>query len=284
MTPLDGTPPAPLHPALTDTLPASLKLEFSKAADYGRIDALFEPAVKEKLDPGHYVYKRLEAPFRRAVESGAVALLSGDGGAVRTMTIAYRAHKDENADPAAGPFDFSEFGTGLASLGGYKSAMLVMTALALREWWAFPPKDAIVNDIALSNAPSVAIYRDRLGWEEVTDPARLDLLYNVKYRSVAVDSGNGVGKPPPAADRAGHPFFVFTDKALAIHARALLDFMDQGGVLNRKTGHHIPVDFSALDAAGLTRPMLEAMAQGVTDRVQLQAFAPPKTTPGAPAP
>ena len=50
--------------------------------------------------------------------------------------------------------------------------------------------------------------------------------------------------------------------------------MAQGGLQN-KSGHHIPVDFSALAAAGLTTARLQAIAAGQMDRHALAALRGP---------
>src|SRR5262249_12457949 len=97
-----------------------------------------------------------------------------------------------------------------------------------------------------------------------------DILFPAAYRSIDRDCGAGIGQPPPPAARASESFYTLPDSAIATYARILLSFVAKGGVQN-KAGQQIPVDFSDLDVAGLTRPRLDAMAHGVTDRTALLA-------------
>jgi hypothetical protein len=249
----------------------SLKLEFSKAADYDRINALFDPAIKQKVDPQGFVVLRTEEAFRKAAADGSVCMLTDQADEIQTITIAYRTFIDP-APTAGQRHEYTEIGTGLSRVPGYNSAQLIMAALAIHEWWSAAPKQAMVNEIDNGNAPSVKTYRDTLKWEEIRNQQEISLLFDLTYRNVAQDMGAGTGKPPPAAKRANETFYYFTDAALAVHVRILLEFIKQGGLLNKKTGHTIPVDFSALDYAGLTRPRLDAISNGVVDRIQLAAI------------
>jgi hypothetical protein len=250
-------------------LPRSLKLEFSKAADFGRINHLFDPAVKNAVDPHDHVYKRMDKDFRQAVEGGSAGMLSDENGEVMTLTIAYHTHAQANHAPSD-PYEYTEFGTGLSRLPGFGSAQLVMAALALHEWLFAPPSRYMINIIDNTNAASIRTYRDHLGWQEITDPAERDVLFPAAYRSIDRDCGAGIGEPPQPEARASESFYTLPDSAIATYARILLSFMAQGGVQN-KTGQQIPVDFSGLDEAGLTRLRLDAMAHGVTDRAALLA-------------
>jgi hypothetical protein len=249
--------------------PGSLKLEFSKAADYDRIQALFEPVTLRQIDPQGFVVKRLDADFRAAIAVGSAGFLSDKKGDIQTLTIAYHTFINENRAPTQ-THDYTEFGTGLSRIPGFNSAQLVMAALAIHEWWAYPPAEKIFNEINNTNLPSVKTYRDHLAWEEITDQKEIDTLFDCCYRNVAQDCGAGIGKPPPPEHRVNESFYVLTDKALATHARILLEFMKQGGLLNKRTQDKIPVDFSVLDDLGLTRSRLEALAAGQTSREQLR--------------
>jgi hypothetical protein len=269
MAPFDGAAPGDSRPAAASQLPKSLKLEFSKAADYGRITKLFDPAIKNVVDPHDHVYPRKDKDFRGALAAGGAGMLTDENGDVMTLTVAYHTHASDNPGPND-PYEYTEFGTGLSRLPGFGSAQLVMAALALHEWLINPPSKYLVNSIDNTNAASIRTYRDHLHWQPITDPAELDTVLNATYRNIDRDCGAGVGKPPPPAARGKETYYAFTDESLAIHARILLSFLDQGGLLN-KTGQKIPVDFSGLDEAGLTRSRVEAMARGVADRAVLLA-------------
>ena len=51
-------------------------------------------------------------------------------------------------------------------------------------------------------------------------------------------------------------------------AQILLDYQDKGALKN-KAGTAIPLDLGALDTIGLTRPRLEKLATGITDKNRL---------------
>lgn len=252
-----GTP----HDVFSSSI-RSLTLEFSRAADYPRIDHLFDPAVKQDYDPHNYVLKRREEDFQQTVANGGACLLSAGDGEVAAMAVAYHSHEDENPAPGT-PHDYTEFGTTLSRVPGYNSAQLIVAALALHEWWQSPPARAMAAFIDDGNAASIHTYRDTMKWEEITDPALIAAL------TVACSRNLAPGEDGPKEGHTVDSLYTFTRSSLAAHARILLAFMDQGGLLNRRTGDFIPVDFHALEDEGLTRGRLEAMAQGVTSRPAL---------------
>lgn len=246
--------------------PKSLKLEFSKAADYKRINALFDSAIKQKIDPKGYVVKRIAPAFRDAAAKGAIGLLSSEKGDVVTMTAAYRVRLPRPAFVKdTKQHDYVEMGTSLATLPGYGSAKLIVAALALKEWWEHPPRYAMTAEIKEENIASVITYRDRLGWQKVTDWVQAVKITKATDTTLAdeKDKTSGIGVPKGAV------WYQCTNDTLAIQARILLEFMDQGGLINKKTGHHIPVDFTALATAGLTHKRLQAIAGGTTKKAAL---------------
>lgn len=253
-----------------------LKLEFSRAADYPRIDALFSPAVKDAIDPHGYVVKRLESHFRAAVATQGAAMLMDPQGQVITLTVAYRVnHPAGPANDNRHGHDVTELGTSLARLQGFHSAKLVVAALTLREWWNNPPRDAMIAEIKRENIASLKTYISGLHWKELTDPAHSARLYEATDATLADDKDKGTSKPsdPAQAPSCWH----ICDKAtIAQAARVILEFMAQGGLLNRLTGQRIEVDFSALEQAGLTPERLRAIAGGQTDRQHLRALGAPR--------
>ncbi len=238
--------------------PPRLKLEFSKASDYGRINAMFDPAVKGKIDPQRYVVTRADGELKKAITSGGCAFL-GDTktGEVQTMAVAYEV-RDGNIKHA-----YTELGTTLSRMSGYGSAQLVVAALALREWWENPPQNMIVTEIRPDNKPSVKTYAMHLGWRQVSNPKTVADLHRLCNETVS----------PQDRDDSGL-WFHCDDSVITHQARILLSFMDQGGVLQRQTRKKVDVDFSALDDIGLTRKRLTAIALGTTDRKKLAALAP----------
>lgn len=241
------------------THPKSLKLEFSKAADYDRVEALFDPAVKQKIDPHGYVIKRLESHFRKAVDEGAAGILSDENKHVRSLTVAYRVHGSDT--PAAGaPHDYTEVGTSMTGLPGYNASRLVIAALAIREWLSHPPKFLLVADIKKENGASVKTYRDALGWRPLTNKILATHATIVTDKTVADEKNKAANNT--TGNNAVSEWFVCDNSSLATQAKVLLAFMDAGGILNKKTNDFIPVDFSVLEKEGLTRKKLESLASG----------------------
>ena len=282
--------------------PPRLKLEFSKAADYDRINAAFSPQRLNVIDPHGYVAKRLQDDFKKAIDNGAAAFLSDESDTsidnVKGVLFSYhypeynaadtieqtaekqKGHnKRSEQEQAEGPqeaiegtHEYSEFGSAVSYLPGFGSAKLIMAALALKEWWHNPPSGMLFNEIENSNQASGKTYRDALKWEAVTDPDEIAKLFSAGYKNVTSDSGQGIGKPPPKEKWKDKTFYSFTERSLAIHARILLDYMDAGGIANKHSGEFIDVDFSALAQAGLTRKRIEALAAGETSRSKLNAM------------
>ena len=239
--------------------PKSLKLEFSKAADYARIEALFNPDIKQKIDPKNYVIWRLESYFRKAVDESATAMLSDENMHVRGLTIAWRTHDSDTPAPDT-QHDYTEIGTSMSGLPGYNSSRLVIAALAIREWLSHPPKFLLVADIKKENGASIKTYRDALGWRPLTNKVLATHATVVTDKTVADDknkAATNVMSGDPVSD-----WYVCDNATLATQAKVLLAFMDAGGITNKKANDFIPVDFSALENEGLTRKTLESLASG----------------------
>jgi hypothetical protein len=253
----------------------SLRLEFSRAADYGRIDRLFDPAIKNQIDPQSYVVKRLDSVFHEAINNGRMTILSDQDGQVTALTAAYHVYDNESPGPDE-PHNYTELGTSLATFGGYKSAQLVIAALALREWWQAPPTTAIVADIKKTNIPSIKAYEINLGWQEIADRT-LDLKIDIACDRTLVEEKDKAA--PRKLQFPNEPtsasWYECRDKALATQAQILLTYMALGGLINGRTGHKLPVDFSALDQEGLTKLRLEALAAGETSRERLRQIDGP---------
>jgi len=244
-----------------------LKIEFSKAADYNRIDKLFDPAVKSAIDPHNYVVKRLNSAFQDAVNKGCGVFLSDQAGDVQCLTMAYHTHLNDNPPPGAN-HDFTEFGTSISLRGGYNCAQLVVTVLALNEWWNHKPNMMTVAMIKATNVPSLKTYRDALGWKAFTDPGVIPSIFNATDKTLAGVTG-------PSTLAPDENWYNYDEKALSTHAHFLIEYMNQGGLINKRTGDKLNVDFSEIDKTGLTRPRLEAIMRGVTDRNILQNITGP---------
>jgi hypothetical protein len=268
-------------------MPSALRLEFSRAADYRRINNLFEPEEKAEIDPHGYVVKRMDNHFRAAINTGGAAMLSDAAGKIMTLTIAYRvnhiapqsANQNKNSSPAH-KHDVTEFGSSLARLPGYNSAQLIVAALTLREWWHNPPRDTMIAEIKRDNIPSRKTYIDGLGWRELLDADHTRRLYDATDATLVNEADKGAGKNLTDLTQAKSLWHVADDNTIRQSARAILAFMAQGGLVNKTTGHKIAVDFRALEQAGLTPARLHAIASGQLDRTQLQKI----TAPRPPAP
>ncbi len=254
-----GTGPGFFH------LPCKLKLEFSKAADYDRVNRLFDPALKSRTDPKSYVVKRLDSAFRDAIDQGAAALLSDENDEIQTITIAYRAHESDAPAPQQ-PHDFTEIGSSMARMAGYNSARLIVAAIALSEWWRSPPAEVMVAEIKNDNKPSLTAYRDVLGWEKLDDCQQIIRINSATDKTLADENDKGQGPVCSMYGTSAASWYMCTAQTLATQARVLLEFMNQGGLLNKNTGDYVPVDFSALHQAGLSRPRLEEIAKGQVAR------------------
>lgn len=237
------------------SIPRSLTLEFSKAADYARVDRIFDPKIKDKIDPNNFVVKRDDKVLREALSHGGGCFLAENTGNIFTMTIAYHIRKDK---AAGGKHDYTEIGTSLARVGGYNSAQLVIAALALKEWWENAPKNMIVTEILPNNVPSLKTSY-ALGWEQIKDKATVDELHKLCNEIIA-----------PEDKGRQTIWFGSGNSTLKKQAQTILKFIDQGGLINKKTGHKISVDFTALDKIGLSRGRVEAIARGVIARDWLQ--------------
>lgn len=257
--------------------PLRLKLVFSHAADYQRIDALFHPAVKKQIDPHDYVVKRHDDHFRAAIKQGCAAILKDENGEVQTLTIAYRV-KHPSSAANDNRHDATELGTSLARLPGYNSAKLIVAALTLREWWQAAPRHAMMAEIKRTNVPSAKTYIDGLHWSPLHNKARSDFLYEAADTTLVNDADKGAGSTvhPAQAPSCWH---VADDATIRQSARVVLEFMAQGGLHNKHTGHSIPVDFSTLAAIGLTEQRLKAMAGGNLDRARLRSLGGPRPAP-----
>ncbi|MBU0800269.1 MAG: hypothetical protein KKA05_04625 [Alphaproteobacteria bacterium] len=255
--------------------PVRLKLEFSRAADYQRIDHLFSPAEKSTIDPDGYVVKRVDKYFRHAILSGGAAMLSDQNGRIMTLTIAYRTnhidHAANNNNKSDGHMhDVTEFGSSMARLPGYNSAKLIVAALTLREWWHHPPRDAMIAEIKRDNIPSRKTYIDGLSWKELLDVAHTRRLYDATDPTLVNDADKGTSKNLTDLSHAKSLWHIADGDTIRHSAQVLLDFMAQGGLVNKATNHAIPVDFRALEQAGLTRARLTAIANGQLDRQTLR--------------
>jgi hypothetical protein len=248
-------------------IPGKLTLAFSQAADYQKIDKMFDPLLKEKMDPEGYVKKRYDPAFKKAVDEKGATFLKDDKDNVFTLTIAYKLH-EPGSDLKKDTHQYTEIGTSLARMQGYKSAQLVIAALAINEWLKAAPAKDIVADIKEENVPSVKVYQNALSWEAEPDSPALDGFFEASYATITDDEGNPC-PPPDKEERDSITMHASKDAALSMMAQILLEYMKQGELFNKHTEHTIPLDLSALEEEGLTKDRLEAIVGGNRDQKQI---------------
>ena len=242
--------------------PFNLKLEFSKAADAPFVRSLFDPAVKNSFDPNGYVARRDDVVLDCTIGVGGIAMLKDDADEIHGMSAAYHLYADQAASCGDSP-DYAEIGTTLSRLPGYNSARLVVSALVLREWWERKPHNSFVAEIDPVNGPSIKTFHGALGWPKLADPVKQQALQTLCDAALAPE------------ERGKKVDWYYCDEKLIAHqASMVLSFMNQGGLVNKATGHVIAVDFTALANGGLTRPRIELMAKGTVDKAQVLALAP----------
>lgn len=233
-------------------LPRKLTLIFSQAADGARVDKMFDPSLKSQVDPNAYVVRREKSSMDHHVANGHAAMLVDEKGDAQTLTIAW------HAVDAKGKHRYTEVGTSLARLSGFHSAQPLVAALVLKEWWAHKPEKGIVAEIVKANVPSGRLYRDTLGWRDIADMrVKKDIE---KHCNANVLEDVNASEP--------YDWLRCGRDAVQAQARVLLDFIDRGHLRN-KQGAQITLDLSTLDAVGLTRKRLEAMAAGNIHRGRL---------------
>lgn len=238
-------------------LPLSLKLAFTNAAQAKAVYGLFDPTIKSKIDPMGYVVKRESGLFEKQIKGGHGTLLVDDKSNAYALTMAWHAAAKDQSHC------YTETGTTLTRLGGFRSAQVVVAALVLQQWWQAAPKKKIVAEILEENSPSRRIFEDLFMWRRINRKATAQDISNHCNGNVVEDLNPG----------KRHFWYACEKESLPFMARSLLTLMD-GGMLNRKDGQQIAIDLSALNQIGLSRPRLEALASGTVSKRELRKLAP----------
>lgn len=246
---------------MSTPLPGNLRLAFTTATNKPAIEELFDPRVKQGIDPDAQVAGRSGDIFAQHIANGHGGFLQDDKGTIYTLTMAW--HLKEDDDQHKRP-RHTEIGTALTRLQGFHSASVVIAALTLKEWWSSSlPRGVIAGEVSNSNIPSTKLFRDTLGWKPIMDARMLAHINKLSYAGVINYDHKDDSKTWYQADRQSRQKL----------ARIILDFMDRGTLLN-KQGTAIKLDLSALEETGLTRPRLEALASGISTKKALRAIAP----------
>ncbi|QQG35923.1 MAG: hypothetical protein HYS17_10535 [Micavibrio aeruginosavorus] len=244
---------------MSTPLPGALRLAFSTAAHQPAIKRLFDPAIKNSIDPDGQVAGREGETFSRHVVQGHAAVLEDGQGNTHTLTMAW--HLAASGDTQPRPRHI-EIGTALTCLPGFHSASVVTSALALAEWWRPTlPRGLIAAEVGNDNIPSVKLFRNTLGWRPLKDPKAIREINGLSYANVVDYSHTDDSKT----------WYVCARAARVKAAATLLAFMDRGNLIH-KDGRSIPLDLSALASIGLTRPHLEALARGITTKKDLRSL------------
>lgn len=262
-------------------VPGWLKLQFTTAANKPYIDSFLKDVNDHNLDPQSYVLKRKDDAYEKALANGAAYLEDGQGHAY-SYTAAYRIlHKLPNGNKE---HQFTEIGTTLTLIPGFQTALVVVTATALKEWWQAPPKRMIAANIKASNIPSQKTF-DKLSWHQVYDgQLRSDIGH--AYDTTLEHEKDHFATKSNGGDKApGEDIYHMTPISIIQMAQVLLDFMDKGELYNKHTNETIKLDLSELEAIGLTRQRLEAISHGQLSKKILKSIpdTPPKP-PESPKP
>jgi hypothetical protein len=248
--------------------PEKLKLEFSKASDYERVSEFFDPSLKDEIDVANYISNRGDT-LRNAITDGCASFLSDEQDRATVLVVDYQTRLKNLKNMFnffSNQHDYTELATVMSrvSMRGYQSATLVVSATALKEWWVHPPKKALMTSIERTNKPPQNI-ANALTWELVPKSDKLDEMFKAVYSTAE--------EPEPQGEARDEVlFFECGDKAIQKQAQTVLAFMKAGGVVNHKTKDVIPVDFSAFEEIGLTKPRLEAIASGNLSRPVLKSL------------
>ena len=281
-------------------LPERLKLHFSSAADSARINRMFDPDVKKRIDPKGNVIRRSEEMFSEAVETGSAVFLVNPDMLVRPpkekqkpagaltnittetpddltdpgiycITMGYSAYEPHNDDEESYCPDAIEIGTSLSSLPGFSAVKYVIAALTLREWWHNKPNNKIVTKIKKDNAPAIHTYGNSLAWEKITDTddhAKLCDLYDIDEDAAALRdwfyaSASTLKKCADVILSALQPHEI--DGTLCL---------SRGQLVNKRTQQTLDIDFSALEEEGLCIERLQAISGGITNKRKLMRNIP----------
>lgn len=243
------------------TIPASLKLHFSTAANKDAIHHLFTEDVKSIIDPRNNVFKRQEFYFNDAIDKGHAALLTSDQGDIFSMAFGYPSSLD--GDHTKTPPDFVEVGTVISTFAGFNTAKVVISAITLKQWWEAEPTVSFASAIKHDNHASIISFQ-KMGWHAIHDE---DLIEKINL------SCNQNIIPPEKSEDEDSPeenWFVLGPDAIAAKAHTLLEHMSRGTLYNKYSNEQVDLDLSALEEIGLTRPRLEAIAyDGITDKEEL---------------
>lgn len=248
-------------------LPKRLKLEFSRAADIHRISGLLQSTTKQKYDPNNYVVERTKGTMKKALSDGSCCFLSHqDNGYIYAFAAYFHLHANKNHAGTSAIHDYAELGSTVSFLPGYGAGPVIAAAQTLKEWWEHPPKESLVAEAKKSNGASLHGFQV-LAWKAINDRTLHDKLTIISNDTVAHDCDKVTPDPNQEPDSV---WLVPTKQTYMVNAKILLQAMQQGGVINKKTGKTIPVDFSALDQIGLTKSRLQAIAGGTVSKTILR--------------
>lgn len=253
-----------------------LTLQFTSAADIPAFDTLFEPDIKEHIDPKGNIAKRQSKYYEEAIADGHAVYIKGEEQAAYSIGMAYHTSLDGDLDKR--PADYIEIGTMLSVLSRFNMSALTGSALTLKEWLNGPPVVGFASAIKSNNVGSILSFT-RMGWIPEDNEDFYNPIIQSCDQNLVPNSNNKV----PGPDDPPEDWYVLGPDALAAQAKILLEFLDRGTLYNKKTDEHIQIDLRDLDRVGLTRERLEAIALGETDRDVLLAMnsdqASDQTTP-----
>ncbi|MCM2343766.1 MAG: hypothetical protein NDJ24_04320 [Alphaproteobacteria bacterium] len=247
---------------MSTPLPGALRLAFSTAAHQPAIERLFDPAIKNSIDPDGQVAGRAGEMFAHHVAQGHATVLEDDQGNVHALTMAW--HLSAPGDKHPRPRHI-EIGTALTRMPGFHSASVVTSAMALAEWWRPTlARGLMAGEVGNDNIASTKLFRDTLGWRPLQNKQAVTDLNKLSYADIIDYNHINDSKT----------WYVCNHQALSKAAAILLAVMDSAKLTNKKTGQSISVDISAITEIGLTKPRLEVLAERFRSKKALRAVAP----------
>jgi hypothetical protein len=247
----------------------SLKLIFATPADEGRILSVYNSGEEK-------IYRRKRSIFMKSLENGSIVFLEDEAWNIQSIAFAFHENAPGNHGNSQ---DYTEIGSVLSLLPGYSSAELLVSLLVLKEWRKTPPRQYMVATIDPDNGPSLRVFRNLLLWSKIYDPELCESLARASWNACADQTDpSGERSIEVLTDKMLHSWdwYECPEEHLPFQAETALKFLDRRGLVHKRTGHFLPVDFSILgklppkDAAVMRLMLRDAAMAAMQPRPYLQ--------------
>lgn len=198
-------------------------IRFSNSQDFKNVLDFYDINVHAN------VRKRQHELMKQLVEDGAVILIEDEKGKIVASSITYpHKTKDKNGVEHV---QWQEIGSTRMVLNGYPGLFDAMIAMqTLRSFLVEPPEDVFV---ARMHTVPVQNMAKKLGWRGYVAPQE---LIDIQKKSVSAEDQSTA---PP-----GINWFHCGVEALPVMAKWMEKSMDDGVLVNKKTGEKIELDYS----------------------------------------